>query len=549
MAGEDGLHRVAILPPRMADSTEAEMATTNVVNLDALIPREDMGTATETVGSKQDKIDIHHLSQNNFFVGALRKPDFQRETARWTPDKVVDLVRAFVDGDLIPAVILWQRGSNVFVIDGAHRLSALIAWVNDDYGDNTLSLGYFGGRIPDEQLTIAEKTRKLMNSQIGPYAHYASKSAPLNMAYNDMQRRIGNLATTAIVAQWVNAVNEKAAEDSFFKINQAATPIDPTERRILKSRDAPNAIAARAIVRGGTGHKYWKDYAPTAQAAIETLSKDINAALYDPPMEEPIKTLDLPVAGHGYNALAFVFDLVNWANDVPEKASRSRDLVLPKDEDGSITIRYLEKVRNIVRLMTGQHPSSLGVHPVVYFYTRGGEFQPTAFLATAQLLKELAASNGLKRFTKARETFEDFLVAHKEFITLITKHTGGGQKSLNRMVRYLRFVLDRVRESKEDSEIVKTLHESEEFGFLYSDRPTARRLDAGRSGKFSQRTKSASFLDTALASAIRCALCGAPVHRNSMQVDHITPRHKGGGADAGNAQITHPFCNSSKGTN
>ncbi len=478
------------------------MATTNVVNLDALIPREDMGTATETVGSKQDRIDIHHLLHSSFFVGALRKPDFQRETARWTPEKVVDLVRAFVDGDLIPAVILWQRGSNIFVIDGAHRLSALIAWVNDDYGDRFRSREYFGGRVPDEQVTIAERTRKLMNAQIGPYGQYAgSKGAPLTMG-DDMQRRMGNLAANAIVAQWVNAVNEKAAEDSFFKINQAATPIDPTERRILKSRDAPNAIAARAIVRGGTGHKYWKDYSGAAKLVIETLSKEIFSALYEPPLEEPLKTLDLPVAGHGYNALAFIFDLVNWANNVPEP-NRAKDFdTLPKDEDGSTTIRYLESVRDIVRLMTGQHPGSIGVHPVVYFYTRGGEFQPTAFLATAQLLKELEAGKVLKRFTKARKEFEEFLVAHKEFITLITKRTGGGQKSLNRMVRYLQFVLDCVKEGKSDSAIAEALHKSEEFGFLYSERPTARRLDTGGSGAFSRRTKSASFLDAAIASWI-----------------------------------------------
>src|SRR5436189_6301806 len=96
--------------------------------------------------------------------------------------------------------------------------------------------------------------------------------------------------------------------------------------------------------------------------------------------------------------------------------------------------------------MTGQHPSSMGVHPVVYFYTRGGEFQPTAFLATAQLIKELDVSRGLKAFTKVRKEFEEFLVEHKEYITLITHKTGGGQKSLNRMVRYLRLVPKEVKE-------------------------------------------------------------------------------------------------------
>jgi hypothetical protein len=83
----------------------------SVVNLDALIPREDMLTpAAEYRGATLERIDIGHLD-DAFFVNALRKPDFQRETAHWSPDKVVDLVRAFVSGDLIPAVILWRRGT------------------------------------------------------------------------------------------------------------------------------------------------------------------------------------------------------------------------------------------------------------------------------------------------------------------------------------------------------------------------------------------------------------------------------------------------------
>jgi hypothetical protein len=52
-----------------------------VVNLDALIPREDMASpVVEYRGASLERIDISHLD-NAFFVSALRKPDFQRETA------------------------------------------------------------------------------------------------------------------------------------------------------------------------------------------------------------------------------------------------------------------------------------------------------------------------------------------------------------------------------------------------------------------------------------------------------------------------------------
>lgn len=58
----------------------------------------------------------------------LRKPDFQRTTSHWPPSKVAGFIKSFFSGDLIPALILWQSdASGIFVIDGAHRLSALIA--------------------------------------------------------------------------------------------------------------------------------------------------------------------------------------------------------------------------------------------------------------------------------------------------------------------------------------------------------------------------------------------------------------------------------------
>ena len=118
---------------------------TNVVNLDALIPREEFAVEDQQGGTSLiERISILHL-EGFIFGPDLRKPDFQRETIQWTPQKVADLVRAFVDADLIPAVILWRAGRYVFVIDGAHRLSAIMAWILDDYGDRLKSLIILAG--------------------------------------------------------------------------------------------------------------------------------------------------------------------------------------------------------------------------------------------------------------------------------------------------------------------------------------------------------------------------------------------------------------------
>src|SRR5687768_7987556 len=104
-------------------------------NLDALIRREDFEITSEALQHSSLTVTLRasDLEDKSFLYQVLRKPDFQRETSNWDPEKVSDLIQSFLEGDLIPSVILWRSpAGNIFVIDGAHRLSALIAWVHDD---------------------------------------------------------------------------------------------------------------------------------------------------------------------------------------------------------------------------------------------------------------------------------------------------------------------------------------------------------------------------------------------------------------------------------
>jgi hypothetical protein len=60
-----------------------------VVNLDALIQRADLAAPGEAAEDIAD-ISILDLDPKGFLYPALRKPDFQRETAGWTPEQVAD---------------------------------------------------------------------------------------------------------------------------------------------------------------------------------------------------------------------------------------------------------------------------------------------------------------------------------------------------------------------------------------------------------------------------------------------------------------------------
>ena len=92
------------------------------VNIDALIAREDFEAADETTNtaSKISTLSVNDLKEGSgLFLASVRKPDFQRETADWDIDKIVRFIKSFVDGEFIPAVILWRSQAGlIFVIDG-----------------------------------------------------------------------------------------------------------------------------------------------------------------------------------------------------------------------------------------------------------------------------------------------------------------------------------------------------------------------------------------------------------------------------------------------
>lgn len=507
-----------------------------IINLDALIPREDF-EVQESQGQSQlsQTIQIRDLEPDSFFYKVMRKPDFQRETSEWDIAKITDFIKSFLDGDLIPAIILWQAGTNIFVIDGAHRLSALIAWVQDDFGDGKTSKMFFDAALPTEQVENAEKTRRHVKKAIGTYEdhkfaiQYPEKSAP------EIIERSRKMAPLAIQLQWVKG-DAKKAEASFFKINQQAAPIDKTELRLLLSRRKPNAIAARAIIRAGTGHKYWSSFAPEIQKAIQDSAKSLNSLLFTPELRTPIKTLDLPVAGRGYSSqtLPLVFDFVNIANEVKDETA------IPDDPDGNVTLQYLARCQKTLNRLTGLHASSLGLHPVVYFYSPAGRYQPTSFFAMLLVVREIERQNRLDDFIKARKAFEQFLLRFKILTQQVVYRHGSGTKGDVPLASLLQFILERIMEGKDEQQVVEALQNNSSFSYL---QPKEIYTQATKSQEFSTETKSAAFLQDALQSPQLCRICGGLIHYNSISFDHIVRKQDGGLGTVDNAQLAHPYCN------
>ena len=320
---------------------------TKNTTLDALIPREDFEANDKEAGTTGNitTIGVRDLERDSFFFKALRKPDFQRETNVWNTKQIVSLIDSFVSGDLIPTIILWRNpASYIFVIDGVHRLSALTAWINDDYGDGEISKKFYEGVIPEEQVKSAERTRKEVRKKIGRFSDYQLALSNPEKVDAHIAEKAKSLGTLAIELQWVEGSTEKA-ETSFFKINQQVAPINKTELKLLKSRHKPNGIATRAILRSGKEQKYCSSYQESTQKEIQKISKEINDIVFQPSFKTPVKTLHLPPRGKNFSSQnqSLILKLVNKANQISSKSELFDDL------DGAATLACLKNCLKSVR--------------------------------------------------------------------------------------------------------------------------------------------------------------------------------------------------------
>ena len=503
------------------------------VNLDALIPREDFELISDGDNAPvKQSMPINELEHDAFFFGALRKPDFQRETAEWDPKRVVGLIRTFVEGELIPAVILWQNREILFVIDGSHRLSALIAWVQNDYGDGERSQRFFNYKIPEEQMKVAERTRTLVEEEFGSYQSHRDAIANPAAYGPDTVARARRFGSLSLQLQWVRG-NAAKAEDSFVRINQQAAMITPQELELIKSRKKPNAISARAIIRRGTGHKYWSSFSVEAQKTIEEVATDLHKLMFDPPLRYPIKSAELPAGGPVYSstALRMVYDFVNLCAG----AASPED-----DENGRRTIDYLNRCRRVMRLLVSNHPSSLGLHPAVYFYSWTGKQQPILFLVTAELMVDWERKKWLPKFIEWREGFESFLVANRSLLNQVIRKFGTKDSGTTHLRRFYDRILEMLCAGVQADGLIEKLRADSAYSYL---QPAESPYEGVSPARFSTQVKSGLAMRDFLMSAPRCPICKGYVPAQSISVDHKERRQDGGGSTIENAQITHPFCN------
>jgi len=511
-----------------------------LVNLDAFIARADFAiTPDETVQFDSiTTIGLRDLVPGSTFLPGLRKPDFQRETNHWSPEQVVSLLECFVNGDLIPSVILWRSPNYLFVIDGGHRLSVLRAWIEDDYGDGAISQLYFGLEISQEQRRVARRTRELVGERVGRYAHINARAQQADIPIEE-RRRSTAIGARALHIQWVTGNAEKA-ESSFFKINTEGTPLDDIEELLLRNRTKPIAIAARAVIRAGKGHKYWSAFDEEVRARIEAGAQALHLVLFEPELRRPVKTLDLPLGGAKgvRTALQVLIDFMVIANRGQTGTPASLE-DYPPDEGGDLTVRILQRSQALAGRITGNTRGSLGLHPAVYFYGPSGVHSGPMFMGTVSVVGKALANNNrafFVNFTRIRAELETVLIRYKDLIATILQ-----KQSSRRRVSTYEKLLEGLINHIGKREVV-TEEWLVDIAGLTGKVLTGSASSAG--ADFSDDVKSQAFITVALDGVPRCTICGGYLDaEKAMSYDHATAKHRGGGGALENLHLTHPYCN------
>jgi hypothetical protein len=509
------------------------------VNLDAMIRREDFGVVGEefTLDLFKD-FQITNLEQDNPIFKLLRKPDFQRETNHWTPEQIATFIESFVDNEVIPGLILWKAPNLIFVLDGGHRLSALRAWMADDYGDGALTGSFYKGEISNDQKKAAKRARKLVEERIGRFQSLKQLVGSPPGSNPIQVQRATRAFTRALPLQWVQGP-APVAESSFYKINSQGTPLDSTETMLIKNRKKPIAISARAILRAGTGNKYWASFPHERQAQMEENAKAFFALLFQPEAESPVKTLDLPLGGavSPVDALTTLIQFLTIAGaQAPAHATAIGEYA--DDPNGEETISLMLRALDVLNRITGNSPGSLGLHPAVYFYNERGKHNRYLFLAMTQLIAERVRNNDsgfFKKFSTVRAALEDFLMQNKSWLTLVLQNMSRTQRiaKTKDLFSYLVAQLN-AGKTVTPEDAIGHLGLSGKFFHADGTQPT----------KFSDDVKSMAFIRAATQSSIKCPICKGMLNPNkSVSYDHIVRVQDGGTGHPDNAQLAHPFCN------
>lgn len=211
----------------------------------------------------------------------------------------------------------------------------------------------------------------------------------------------------------------------------------------------------------------------------------------------------------------------------------------PDDADGSGTISVLENALAITKRITGNSAESLGLHPAVYFYNERGKYNRFLFLGMVSLIVERIRNNDdnfFKKFTRAREGLESFLLANKSLLGILLQNMNRTQR-IPKMRDLFMHLIAEFNAGRQ----VTAEHAIQHLGLR------GRIIDVVNvqaTPHFSDDTRTMVYIRQALERALICPVCKGKLDpAKSVSYDHRIPERDGGTGSPENCDLVHPYCN------
>jgi HNH endonuclease len=159
----------------------------------------------------------------------------------------------------------------------------------------------------------------------------------------------------------------------------------------------------------------------------------------------------------------------------------------------------------------------------------------------AALIAEKILNNDgafFKSFTRGREKIEGFLVENKSLVAKFTQNMNRTQR-VPKMRDFFQFLVSRSSAGID----VKPEHVVSHLGLRG---PFLEVVEPQGSPRFSDDVKSIAFMRETIRTAMKCPICNGLLDPNkSISYDHKIRVSDGGSSDVENAQLVHPYCNTS----
>lgn len=558
------------------------------VYLDHLIPRESLRyrrPAEQVLVPESHKNLAISALRDSERVKFLRKPDFQRETWAWSPEDCVSLLESLVNDQVIPSIIMWSSPENGYdyILDGGHRVSVLLAWLRDDWGDMLPREGYRDDQHEELAKKAAREVRRLVKERIGDGRDYElaeTKITQVMMEGDSPQKTLpAQVFKRGVFFQrllkgyidlhvlWVNGNYEKA-EQSFLKINKSGRQLSDWEIKLIDNRNSSFARVLMSVASISSAKYYWPIGDPSVNATPEMQAKvqkivggieSIYAKLFRPNPEDSIRSLRQPlfvVTGPQQRPyyLAELLTVIRGGRGQVAETERllAQDKAASPEQIIESGFRLVTDTEDALDHLVGEsnNPKSLAIVPAVYFYTMSGRYVRSMLYGWLYWLLNGANEDVIRDrkrvFSAHRAAFEQVLLDRGgDIVSGLSRRTGSGPEITVQTSLYFEGLLRLLQKHGDE------IH-SQAFQIDYGDltrsiinrSPKPPASEQGRSRAFTDRQRSTVVLQELLRNPPRCGICGGILDlMSAVQFDHREEFAKGGQTVVQNARLSHPFCN------